>query len=192
MKSNYGESPANNLPTTVIEASCVTKPENLMARHSYGNNEYAMKYVLLTGLQRKNELCDLAKLSKLLKDKSFFVKDQHSSIDHLLQKIKKNIAVFTVNDIHGIIRVPDLGELQIIKASKQGNKMQQQQHQQQHKVTQLPMSNNTKVVNGHQIAQVPLQPKTSGPGHRQTKSYSDAIELSNLDSSLPMSSGQKK
>ena len=71
---------------------------------SYGDS-YAMKYVLLKGLLRVNSLCDETKLKNLLKNKSFVVKEKDPKMNDLLNKITKNITVFTVSDIHSIIKV---------------------------------------------------------------------------------------
>merc|ERR1711953_1185017 len=88
--------------TTVIQASCNTNSSEMS---NFPGDSYAMKYVLLKGLQRSNTLCDENKLRNLLKSKSFVIKEENSSVCDLLHKIKKNITVFTVADIHSVLNV---------------------------------------------------------------------------------------
>lgn len=86
--------------TSVIDSSCRT------SNFKY-SEDHAMKLVLLNGLRRKPELCDEVLLKNLLNAKAFQA-DEHDEITKLLDKIRANMTVFTVNDLHNILKVPKL------------------------------------------------------------------------------------
>lgn len=87
------------MTTSIIEDSC--------HRRKYKNNSegQAMKLVLLNGLRRKIALCDMAKLKKLLETKQY----QYDDDDQLknFDKIRQNLTVFTVSDLHDILKLPE-------------------------------------------------------------------------------------
>jgi len=67
--------------------------------------DYAMKLVLINGLRRKADLCCGDKLKELFIKRNFIYKNSDSKRS-LLRKLKQNIKHFTVDDLYGILKIP--------------------------------------------------------------------------------------
>jgi hypothetical protein len=67
--------------------------------------DHPMKLVLLNGLRRKQELCDEILLRQLLSNKGFQM-NEYDNYTKLLEKIRLNLTVFTVSDLHNVLKVP--------------------------------------------------------------------------------------
>lgn len=111
LESNPNQNPHQIPSSSLAHNNSISSDKNIIEKSARNmsiirSSDYAMKYVLLNGLMRSLNNCDENKLKNLLTSKSFGIKENQNSKQDMLKKIMENINVFTTQDIHNILYIP--------------------------------------------------------------------------------------
>ena len=112
---------------SVIQNSALkaNQPENQPATAVLHSKDYAMKIVLLNGLLKRPDYVSFSKSKKLMQSKSFNIKEVNVSredqIMEMISKIRKNVNIFTIQEIYLVINFEKVGKA-IVKKSVSSNR----------------------------------------------------------------------
>ena len=123
-KEDQSPSPQNSEidNKSVIQNSALkaNQPENQPATAVLHSKDYAMKIVLLNGLLKRPDYVSFSKSKKLMQSKSFNIKENNVSredqIMEMISKIRKNVNIFTIQEIYLVINFEKVGKA-IVKKS---------------------------------------------------------------------------